>query len=104
VARKTVRLVRQLTKAPWTPGPDRDADEQCDLSYNQAEGWPRPYRFVALCYEAPPAEPTASAEQNQLFATHAYTYRVFVTNHLFPGAPCVDWRYDHVAGAPRDFD
>ena len=73
VARKTARLVAQLTQATWTASPDTDADAQCEFRY-QPTGWPRPYRFVALRYEAPPGEPTSAIEQYQLFATDAYTY------------------------------
>lgn len=97
VARKTARLVAQLTQAKWTPSPDTDADEQCEFRY-QPDGWPRPYRFVALRYETPPGEPTTSVEQYQLFATDAYTYRVFVTNFTDPIAPVV-WFYNRRAGA-----
>ena len=79
VARKTARLVAQLTQGEWTPAPDTD----------QPDGWPRPYRFVALPYETSPDEPTASVEQYQLFATEACTYRVFVTNFTEPIAPVV---------------
>jgi hypothetical protein len=53
VARKTARLVAQLTQAEWTPAPDTDADEQCEFRY-QPNGSPRPYRFVALRDEANP--------------------------------------------------
>ena len=91
VARKTARLVAQLTHATWTASPDTDADAQCEFRY-QPTGWPRPYRFVALRYEAPPGEPTSAVEQYQLFATDAYTYRVFVTNFTNPIAPVV-WFY-----------
>lgn len=97
VARKTARLVAQLTQAEWTPAPDTDADAQCEFRY-QPDGWPRPYRFVALRYEAPPGEPTTSVEQYQLFATETYTYRVFVTSFTDPIAPVV-WFYNRRASA-----
>jgi len=97
VARKTARLVAQLTQAEWTASPDTDADEQCEFRY-QPDGWPRPFRFVALRYETPPGEPTTAVEQYQLFATESYTYRVFVTNFDDPIAPVV-WFYNRRASA-----
>lgn len=98
VARKTSALVAALTHAPWRPSRETDADEECEFRY-QPQGWPRAYRFVALRYEKPPEEETADpVEQYQLFATDAYTYRVFVTDFTEPIAKVV-WFYNRRAGA-----
>ena len=51
---------------------------------------------AALRYENEPA--AGAAEQYQLFATSAYTYRVFVTNLAEPIA-AVAWFYNQRAGA-----
>ncbi len=99
VARKTSALLAALTAAAWRPSPDTDADEACEFPYQPA-GWPRPYRFVALRYETPPEAEAAATpvEQYQLFATAAYTYRVFVTNLRDPIGQVV-WFYNQRAGA-----
>lgn len=97
VARKTNPLVAQLTQATWRPSPNTDADAECEFRY-QPDGWPRAYRFVALRYEDAPEQPEKEVEQYQLFATDAYTYRVFVTNLTDPIAPVV-WFYNRRAGA-----
>jgi hypothetical protein len=99
VARKTSALLAALTAATWRPARDTDADDACEFQYQPA-GWPRAYRFVALRYEqsseADPPEPPV--EQYQLFATAAYTYRVFVTDLTEPIANVV-WFYNQRAGA-----
>jgi hypothetical protein len=99
VARKTSALLAALTAATWTPSRETDADEVCEFRYQPA-GWPRAYRFVALRYEQPPEAdpPEAPVEQYQLFATAAYTYRVFVTDLTEPIAKVV-WFYNQRAGA-----
>jgi hypothetical protein len=96
-ARKTSALVAALTEATWRPSPKTDAEAECEFRYQPA-GWPRPFRFVALRYEAAPEEPAMPAEQYQLFATATYTYRVFVTDLLAPIAQVV-WFYNQRAGA-----
>lgn len=80
VARKTARLLAELNAAQWKPSPKTDADDECEFSY-QPDGWKQEFRFVALRYHQKerPAE-DAPAEQYQLFANGAVTYRVFVTN------------------------
>ena len=95
VARKTRRLVEQLQQAAWKPSPHSDADAQCEFRY-QPQGWAQACRFLALRYEKEPA--AGAAEQYQLFATSAYTYRVFVTNLAEPIAAVV-WFYNQRAGA-----
>ena len=99
VARKTSALVAALTQATWNASRDTDADAVCEFRY-QPDGWPRAYRFIALRYEQPPDEdpPESPVEQYQLFATEAYTYRVFVTNFTDPIAKVV-WFYNQRAGA-----
>ena len=97
VARKTNALVARLTAAGWAPSPGTDADAQCEFPY-QPDGWPRPYRFLALRYEKPPDAPAEPVEQYQLFATASYTYRVFVTNFTEP-IDKVIWFYHQRAGA-----
>lgn len=98
VARKTTMLVAALTRATWRPSRETDADDECEFRY-QPQGWPRAHRFVALRYEKPPEEETADpVEQYQLFATAAYTYRVFVTDLTEPIAKVV-WFYNQRAGA-----
>jgi hypothetical protein len=97
VARKTNPLIARLTAATWVPSPGTDADAQCQFDY-QPQGWPRPYRFIALRYEVPPDTPPEPVEQYQLFATAAYTYRVFVTNFTNPIDKVV-WFYNRRAGA-----
>lgn len=97
VARKTNPLIARLTAATWGPSPGTDADAQCEFSY-QPQGWPRPYRFIALRYQKPPDEPPEALEQYQLFATAAYTYRVFVTTFTNPIDKVV-WFYNRRAGA-----
>ena len=81
MARKTRRLVEQLQQAEWKPSPHSDAAAECEFLY-QPQGWGRACRFVALRYEKEPE--TEEVEQYQLFATSAYTYRVFVTNLAEP--------------------
>ncbi|MFN0101401.1 MAG: transposase [Bryobacteraceae bacterium] len=80
VARKTARPVAALNAADWRPSPNTDADAGCEFSY-RPDGWKREFRFVALRYDETerPAE-EEPAEQYQLFAYGAVTYRVFVTN------------------------
>ena len=79
-AKKTARLLKQLQAAEWKPSPRTDADEQCEFLY-QPEGWPRPYRFVALRYRKKPKPPEKDKpEQYQLFDTPQYKYRAFVTS------------------------
>ena len=95
VARKTRRLVEQLQQAAWKPSPHSDADAQCEFRY-QPQGWAQACRFLALRYENEPE--AGAAEQYQLFATSAYTYRVFVTNLAEPIAAVV-WFYNQRAGA-----
>ena len=95
VARKTRRLVEQLQQAEWKPSPHSDAAAECEFLY-QPQGWGRACRFVALRYEKEPE--TEEVEQYQLFATSAYTYRVFVTNLAEPIAAVV-WFYNQRAGA-----
>ena len=99
VARKTSALLAALTQATWKPSRDTDADEECEFRY-QPDTWPRAYRFIALRYEQPPDEdtPETPVEQYQLFATAAYTYRVFVTDFTEPIAKVV-WFYNQRAGA-----
>ena len=94
VARKTRRLVERLQQAEWKPSPNSDADAECEFLY-QPQGWARACRFLALRYENEPA--AGAAEQYQLFATSAYTYRVFVTNLAEPIA-AVAWFYNQRAG------
>ena len=95
VARKTRRLVERLQQAEWKPSPRSDADAECEFLY-QPQGWARACRFLALRYENEPK--AGAAEQYQLFATSAYTYRVFVTNLAEPIAAVV-WFYNQRAGA-----
>jgi Transposase DDE domain group 1 len=99
VARKTSALLAALTAATWRPARDTDADDACEFQYQPA-GWPRAYRFVALRYEQSPEAdpPEPPVEQYQLFATAAYTYRVFVTDLTEPIANVV-WFYNQRAGA-----
>ena len=58
--------------------------------------WARACRFLALRYENEPK--AGAAEQYQLFAASAYTYRVFVTNLAEPIAAVV-WFYNQRAAA-----
>ena len=95
VARKTRRLVEQLQQAAWKRSPHSDAAAECEFLY-QPQGWARACRFLALRYENEPA--AGAAEQYQLFATSAYTYRVFVTNLAEPIAAVV-WFYNQRAAA-----
>jgi hypothetical protein len=95
VARKTRRLVEQLQQAAWKPSPHSDAEAECEFLY-QPQGWAKACRFLALRYEKEPE--AGAAEQYQLFATSAYTYRVFVTNLAEPIAAVV-WFYNQRAGA-----
>jgi hypothetical protein len=97
-ARKTARLVEQLRQAQWKPSPKTDADEECEFSY-RPEGWPKPYRFVAVRKEKPREEVEAEqAEQYQLFETSQYKYRVFVTDMRDP-IHFVVWFYGQRGGA-----
>jgi hypothetical protein len=97
-ARKTARLVEALRQAQWKPSPKTDADEECEFYY-QPEGWPKPYRFVAVRQEKPREEVEAEqAEQYQLFETSQYKYRVFVTNMRDP-IHFVVWFYGQRGGA-----
>jgi len=79
VARKTSRLLAALRDACWRRSRHADADAECDFLY-QPEGWPKPYRFIALRFVQPPKPEPRSTEQYELFATTCYRYRVFVTN------------------------
>jgi hypothetical protein len=99
VARKTSRLLEELTAAEWKPSPRTDADEQCEFWY-QPNGWGRTYRFIGLRYEKDPddEEEPEDAVQYQLFATKKYKYRVFVTNLTEPIDKVV-WFYNQRAGA-----
>jgi hypothetical protein len=98
VARKTSRLVDELTAAEWKPSPHTDADEQCEFWY-QPTGWDKAYRFIALRYENDcDDEEESDAVQYQLFATKRYRYRVFVTNMEDPIDKLV-WFYNQRAGA-----
>ena len=92
---KRRRLVERLQQAEWKPSPRSDADAECEFLY-QPQGWARACRFLALRYENEPK--AGAAEQYQLFATSAYTYRVFVTNLAEPIAAVV-WFYNQRAGA-----
>jgi hypothetical protein len=98
VARKTARLVDELQTAKWKRSPLTDADGQCEFFY-QPEGWGKACRFLALRYEKPPQnKESEQPEQYQLFDTHEYTYRVFVTDmdgHL----DALVWFYNQRAGA-----
>ncbi len=97
-ARKTVRLVEQLRQAEWKPSPKTDADAECEFWY-QPDGWSKPYRFVALCYEKTREErEEEGAEQYQLFETSRYKYRVFVTDMSDP-ISFVVWFYGQRGGA-----
>ena len=99
VARKTARLLAELNAADWKPSPNTDADAECEFSY-QPEGWKREFRFVALRYDEMerPAE-EEPAEQYQLFANGAVTYRVFVTNFEKEPIDLVTWFYRGRASA-----
>ena len=84
VARKTSRLVAELTAAVWKPSPQTDAEAECEFYY-KPEGWEQKFRFIALRFaRKPKPQPRNSAaeqrEQYQLFETSAYLYRVFVTD------------------------
>lgn len=96
VARKTSRLLEELTRARWTGSPRTDADAQCEFRY-QPDGWEQECRFMALRYEKEPETPEET-EQYQLFETTHYIYRVFVTNMTEPIADVV-WFYNQRAGA-----
>ena len=97
-ARKTARLVDQLRAATWKPSRNTDAEAQCEFRY-QPEGWPRPYRFIALRYEKKP-RPKAEdePEQYQLFDTPEYSYRVFVTD-MTEAVDLLVWFYSQRGGA-----
>ena len=68
MARKTARLVEELTVAEWQPSPKTDADAECEFRY-QPDGWGKAYRFVALRYARNRYE-ARKEEQYQLFADH----------------------------------
>jgi hypothetical protein len=91
VARKTARLVQELSDADWKSSRETDADEQCEFYY-QPRGWGKAYRFLALRYEKAPEPTEEQPVQYQLFATTRYVYRVFVTNMEDPLAKLV-WFY-----------
>jgi hypothetical protein len=97
VARKTSRLVEQLEQAEWQLSPKTDADGHCEFVY-QPDGWKKSYRFVALRYANTEEQEPADEVQYQLFETHPYKYRVFVTNLEDP-IPLVVWFYNQRAGA-----
>ena len=64
-----------------------------------ADGWSKPFRFVALRTQKPPEELEAEeAEQYQLFETSQYKYRVFVTDFVEP-IDFVVWFYGQRGGA-----
>ena len=80
VARKTARLVDELTAADLEPSLRTDADGQCEFPC-QPGGWGKACRFVALRYEkAREPREADQPERYQLFDTPEYAYRVFVTN------------------------
>jgi len=62
-ARKTARLVEELKAAVWRPSPRRDADGQCEFSY-QPDGWEKACRFMALRYKKK-SKPAAADEPEQ---------------------------------------
>jgi hypothetical protein len=97
-ARKTSRLVEELSQAEWQPSPKTDADAECEFRY-QPEGWSKPYRFVALRYEKAREEvEPGEIEQYQLFETRKYKYRAFATN-MTEANHFVAWFYNQRAGA-----
>jgi len=97
-ARKTSRLVEQLSQAEWKPSKKTDAGWECEFFY-QPKGWPRAYRFVALRYEKTREEMDKDeTEQYQLFETSQYRYRVFVTDLTEP-IDFVVWFYNQRGGA-----
>jgi len=67
-ARKTARLVEELRRAEWKPCPRQTPTRSA--SSTTADGWSKPYRFVALRYEKTREElEEGEAEQYQLFET-----------------------------------
>jgi hypothetical protein len=91
-------LVEELRQAEWKPSPKTDGDAECEFRY-QPEGWSKPYRFVALRYEKTREEMTAEeTEQNQLFETSQYKYRVLVTD-FSESIDFVFWFYNQRGGA-----
>jgi hypothetical protein len=98
VARKTARLVDQLSAAKWKRSPLTDADGQCEFLY-QPEGWGKACRFLALRYEKPlESRDAEQPEQYQLFDTPEYTYRVFVTD-MDQSLDALVWFYNQRAAA-----
>jgi hypothetical protein len=97
-ARKTSRLVEELNRAEWKESKKTDAGWECEFHY-QPEGWSKPYRFVALCYEKAREEvEREESGQYQLFETSQYRYRVFVTDMKDP-IYFVVWFYNQRGGA-----
>ena len=95
--RKTSRLVDELKAARWTGSPRTDADGQTEFHYQPA-GWDKPYRFLALRYLKESQEDEDQPEQQQLFDTPEYSYRVFVTDMAGP-IDALTWFYNQRAGA-----
>jgi len=91
VARKTRPLVAALEKAAWKAV--RAGEEVASFLY-QPEGWPQPYRFVAIRYPAT----VKRGEQYQLFETEQYLYRVLLTNIKGRPERLIEF-YDGRAGA-----
>ena len=75
------------------PAPTRTRNANSSTNRKAGRG---PAVSLALRYENEPK--AGAAEQYQLFATSAYTYRVFVTNLAEPIAAVV-WFYNQCAGA-----
>jgi hypothetical protein len=97
-ARKTARLVEELSQAEWKPSKKTDAGWECEFRY-QPDGWSKPWRFVALRYEKAGEEvETEETEQYQLFEASQYKYRVFVTNMTDP-VSFVTWFYNQRGGS-----
>ena len=90
-ARKTRPLVAALEKATWKAV---RAGEEVTSFFYQPQGWPRPYRFVAIRCPAT----LERGEQYQLFETEQYVYRVFVTNMQGKPERLIEF-YDGRAGA-----
>jgi hypothetical protein len=75
-ARKTARLVEELSQAQWKPSPKPMPIWNAN-SVIQPDGWNKPYRFVALRKEKPREElESEETQQYQLFETRQYKYRV----------------------------
>jgi hypothetical protein len=92
VAKKYAPIWERLEAAHWKPG--RGCDGWTEFEY-QPGGWPQAYRFIAVRHIKKQEE---ESEQQELFETEPYKYRVFVTN--LPGRvlELVEF-YDGRAGA-----